>query len=161
MTTYRFTVWGEPRTKNARKAFILPGKDGKPMARIGEPKENREREAQFAAIANAHAPTPILTGPLAVSLRFVFRVPDGWPQWKREAALAGAIEHDQRPDRENLMKLVHDAMTGSWWPDDAQICAGEVTKAWGERACTEVTVSELPTVRTAAEWKVKRRRRVT
>ena len=153
--TYTFTVWGEPRTKNARKAFLVRGPGGQATARVAETAESREREAAFAVAAQQHAPPEIIEGPVEVNLRFVFRVPDGWPKWRRAAALDGSMPHYQRPDRENLMKLVHDAMTGSWWADDAQIVSGSAEKAWGERACTVVTVTALPTVRTAAEWKAR------
>ncbi len=70
---------------------------------------------------------------VVISWTAYFPIPPSWPKWKREAAAAGMIAHESKPDYENVAKLIGDA--GSpvtkikryrrrWsgiWTDDAKV----------------------------------------
>lgn len=63
--------------------------------------------------------------PFQVHLRFVFPRPKSMV-WKTKEMTS--IRHTKKPDRDNLEKAVLDALTGIFWVDDCQVCAGPVEK---------------------------------
>ncbi len=80
---------------------------------------------------------PPLTGPLIVSLVFVF--PRGgkpawltkkqYPQWFARWKRGGRVPHaSARCDRDNLMKSLQDALEGILWKNDGLIFAGTIEK---------------------------------
>lgn len=69
-----------------------------------------------------------LEGGLRVDLDFYF--PRPLRLLSRKSSVT-SIPHISRPDRDNLEKAVLDAITDAgFWKDDAQVCEGEVTKAY-------------------------------
>jgi len=60
---------------------------------------------------------PIET-PIKLFIRFFFSFPKSWSVKKKESR----PKHTQRPDLDNLLKLVLDACNGRVWRDDSQIC---------------------------------------
>lgn len=64
-----------------------------------------------------------LTGPLRLSVTFVFERPQS--RLKEEA-------HIIKPDCDNLIKGVQDALNGIAWHDDSQIVDVRVVKRWAE-----------------------------
>lgn len=84
-----------------------------------------------------------LTGALRVDLVFVFPRPKA-RIWARKPM--PRYPHTGKPDRDNLMKSVQDALTGLAWVDDAQICAGETTKwvaAGDEQPRVEIVIERV------------------
>ncbi len=87
-----------------------------------------------AAIAwgcKAHKPKLPLTGPVFVSLVFVFPRP-------KTHFLKGVLRsnaphwHTLKPDRDNCEKAVTDTLTrAGFWLDDSQVCGGTVEKHYG------------------------------
>lgn len=69
----------------------------------------------------------LFEGPIFLDLVFSFpkRVRDTDEMWGRA--------HLERPDVLNLAALVHDALEGVLYTDDAQVCGGDIRKIWGER----------------------------
>jgi Holliday junction resolvase RusA-like endonuclease len=51
---------------------------------------------------------------------------------------------DTRPDTDNMVKLLKDAMTeAGFWKDDAQVASELTEKFWAEAPGIEITVSKL------------------
>lgn len=86
--------------------------------------------------------TPI-AGPVAVRLDVGVGVPASWPKKRRAAALAGAIWPTGKPDLDNILKLVGDALNGIVWADDKQIVRAEVTRRYVEAPQSVLTVTEV------------------
>lgn len=72
----------------------------------------------------------------AVSLQFVLPMPVSWSKKKR-AALNGQ-PHQQKPDVDNLVKSVLDALLA----DDSSIHTVHATKTWGEEGSITITSLE-------------------
>lgn len=70
--------------------------------------------------------------PDAVVLSFFIPMPQSWSQKKREAMLWAP--HQQRPDIDNLIKSVLDALC----EDDSYIHQIEASKQWGEIGAIEI-----------------------
>lgn len=77
-----------------------------------------------------------LDGPLHLSLRVAFRPPGSWSAKRQEAAQW----HTVKPDADNLLKMVCDALNGVAYRDDAAICSGDWAKVY-TRGAEGFTVS--------------------
>ena len=62
------------------------------------------------------------------------------PAKKKAAALLG--NHTSRPDLDNLLKAVLDALNGVAFLDDSQITEVRAVKSWWERSQTVVEIEE-------------------
>jgi Holliday junction resolvase RusA-like endonuclease len=93
--------------------------------------------AAFAAYSG-----PPLDCPLSMDLIFVFPRPAS----VRKKDGFGRLPHTVKPDRDNVMKAVQDALNGLTYRDDSLICAGSVEKwraAADEQPHVEVTIRAL------------------
>ena len=68
---------------------------------------------------------PPLDGPLRMEVVFVFPRPKGMI-WKKKPM--PREWHTPKPDRDNLMKSLQDALNKLVFQDDSQICSGNVEK---------------------------------
>lgn len=94
-------------------------------------------------VAHAMYPRKAATCPVALTCQFLFPIPKSWSKKKRRAALDRQILHTQKPDLDNLMKLVKDALNGVAYVDDAQIVSATSHKDWGGVGRIEIELTEL------------------
>lgn len=135
MASVKFSISGAPKPM--------------PRARVTKRGTFNERSATkhkqdigyIARDAFRKADTAAFTGPVALTCTFVFP----WPQSVSEKAkrLAGSHHHVQRPDGDNLMKLVKDALNGIAYKDDSQVCQALFIKMWGVEPATHIMVEGL------------------
>ena len=83
-----------------------------------------------------------LEGPLQVLVIAYMPVATTWSRKKTASALAGVIRPG-RPDADNLLKAVADALNGVVWRDDAQIAEATISKRYDLRPRLEIEVSSL------------------
>lgn len=86
---------------------------------------------------------PPLSGALDVRMVFVMPRPKSMT-WKTKPM--PRVPHTGKPDRDNLMKSVQDALNELLWKDDSQICAGAIEKfiaAGDEQPHVEVFVNVI------------------
>jgi len=96
-----------------------------------------------AACRQAYDGAP-LTGPVSVGFEFVFARPKAIT-YKTKPMLSRP--HYGKPDCDNLMKSVLDALNGVLWADDAQVCEWFGFKRIGdgyEKPRVILTVREIP-----------------
>lgn len=103
--------------------------------------------AEFKALARRIAAEvyqgPPLEVPLRVDCLFVFPRTKG-QMWKTKPMVR--LPRVSKPDRDNLDKLVLDALTGIVWRDDALVTCGwleKVVAAGDEQPRTVVTISTI------------------
>lgn len=72
-----------------------------------------------------------MEGPLVATLAFIMPIPTSWSKRHRDDALTGVMAHTSRPDLDNLIKTVLDALNGIAYSDDKQIVRLGATKAYG------------------------------
>lgn len=80
--------------------------------------------------------------PLSVEMTIDVVVPKSWPKAKREAAQIGELRATGKPDLDNCFKMC-DALNGIVWKDDAQIVHATISRRYGERPRTVLTVTPL------------------
>lgn len=83
---------------------------------------------------------PCLEGPLALVVRVAVAVPASWSKRKQADALAGVVRPTGKPDADNTLKLLADALNGVVWRDDAQVVDVRLTKHYGTEPGAAVEV---------------------
>ena len=122
-----FFVAGIPKAQPRVKAFVRGGHAG-----VYTPDSAETWKQAVRSNATVVAPESILTGPIRVELDFFLPRPkahlgkDGLPKPK------SPVWHCKKPDLDNLIKAVTDAITDTQrvWLDDSQICEITATKTY-------------------------------
>lgn len=114
-------------------------------------------KADFLALSRDNAPDTPIQGWVMLYLVFWMPIPKSARKRLRVAAEEwdatvntvaapmtyywnAEIAHTKRPDTDNLIKLVKDALTGVYWQDDSQVQIGCAYKLYSHRPRTEVEV---------------------
>jgi Holliday junction resolvase RusA-like endonuclease len=127
-------------------AFTIPG-DPIPFARAGSNKGRRftpKKQGDFMGVVKlfaqrAMAGKPPLEGPISVRVRAVYLTPASWSQKRKDAARWKT----SKPDADNIVKILKDAMNTIVFRDDAQVAVLHVQKIYGPVAGVTVEVASL------------------
>lgn len=142
--------------------FHVPGQPvGKGRARIGKvgaharmftPAKTVNYEGLVALAAQqAMAGAPLFEGPCEVKMRVDCQIPASWSQKKQRAAAAGDSHPTTKPDVDNIVKAIFDALNGVVWKDDVQVVALTVSKRYWMVPGVAVRIEPFgPTVAPAA-----------
>lgn len=133
MNRVTFTIPGKPHAKK-RPRF------SRKIGRAFNPAENDKAETSIGYIAMQHFPQAI-EGPVIVEIVCTFAVPKSWS--KKKAAELIHRPHTQKPDGDNLLKTVKDALNRIAWADDGQVFDARVRKYWGLSDQTVVIVEAV------------------
>lgn len=134
--------------------FNVPGQPvGKGRPRIGNvgqharmftPGKTVSYESTVALSAQqAMQGRSLIEGPVKVLMRMTLVIPASWSRKKQEQALAGQIRPTTKPDTDNVIKAIFDAINGVVWRDDVQVVELGVSKVYGAVPGVSVHVSPL------------------
>lgn len=84
-----------------------------------------------------------LDGPVELTMRAVLGVPASWSKRKQADALTGALLPTVKPDADNLVKLVMDALNTIVWKDDKQVVRCVIDKRYGPQPCVVITAKPI------------------
>jgi Holliday junction resolvase RusA-like endonuclease len=139
VTAVSFTIPGQPVAKG-RPKFARQG--GYVRAYTPEKTVAYETLVKLAA-GEAMAGEQPMHGPLSVMLRRYVQIPMSTTKRDRARIAAGEFYPVKKPDVDNVLKAVTDAMNGIVYDDDAQIVTVMVTKLYAETPRAEVGVMRL------------------
>ena len=126
-----FFVAGTPKAQPRVKAFVRGGHAG---VYTPDSAESWKQSVRKQALTNA--PECFTAAPIRISLDFFLPRPKS--HYKRDGSLKpnARIWHQNKPDIDNLIKAVTDAITDTQkvWLDDSQICEITATKTYGINA---------------------------
>lgn len=131
-----FEILGPPMGKQRHRT----PKKGKPYT----PKETKEYEelVRLCYLATGkHA--EILTTMVQVDIEAFYLIPKSFSKPKRAQALCGNLRPIVKPDLDNIMKIVCDALNGFVYKDDSQIVSAHVDKWYWSEPKVRVTVTDL------------------
>ena len=80
--------------------------------------------------------------PICVSVVFGMPIPKSAPKSRKRAMADGIIRHTKKPDVDNLIKSVLDALNGVAWVDDAQIVRLTSMKLYCEEPYVYIKIYE-------------------
>jgi len=135
-------------------AFVVPGTPvgkGRPrFAKRGNfvstytPEKTASYENLVKVLAQeAMQGRALMDGPVSMGLVIEVTPPESWSQKKKRAALAGEIRPTSKPDIDNVLKGICDAMNEIVFKDDKQICEVSINKRYAELARAVIDVRAL------------------
>lgn len=133
-----FTVYGEPVAQGRPRASTFGG-----FVRMYDPKKSSDFKDYVRLAASQHAPGKLLEGPLVLQLRIYKPIPKSFSKKKTAQAEAGQLRPTNKPDVDNYVKGIKDALKGVIWKDDSQVVDLVAGKYYGERPRVEITISEV------------------
>jgi len=135
----KFTVYGEPVPK-ARARVFFNKHVGRVMAYT--PKKTMSWENLVASTASQYCPkSGVITGPVKVTLRIYRNIPKSFSKTKTEMADSGELLPITKPDIDNILKSVCDALNGVIWHDDSQVVElGDCIKRYSKTPRIEVEI---------------------
>lgn len=124
-----FEIKGVPKGK-ARPRFTKQG-------RAYTPKETVDYEREIANVAHAAA---VVQGwrkveksqPLRAEIVAKFPIAASWTKAKKAAAMRGEIRPTVKPDGDNIVKAVLDALNGVVFDDDSQVVEHSMKKQYAD-----------------------------
>ena len=126
-----FFLPGRPKPKNERNA----GAGG----RIYYSQDVKAHQKALELMASPYAPAAPIVGPVWLDLAFWMPIPK-----KPGQDQADGQPHIFKPDSDNLVKMVKDALTNAgFWVDDCQVFNMKVSKCYGPTPGTTITVKWL------------------
>lgn len=81
--------------------------------------------------------------PMQLQLSAYYPIPKSWSKKKRQLAIDGEIYPQVKPDLDNVMKAVLDALNGVVYADDSQVINLVATKRYSTDPRVEVYVHEV------------------
>lgn len=138
---------GDPVPKGRHRSRIatkfIPGKGKIPfIMNYPEPETAAYEEALKMQAFVIMRGKPMLAGPLEMLVTVTKAIPNSWTKRDRDAALAGTIRPDGKPDWDNYGKIT-DALNGIVWKDDGQVVDGRVIKLYGEEPKLRIDVKPI------------------
>lgn len=109
-----FFVEGQPEGK-ARPRFTRAGITFTPKKTVAYEERIRDRFLQAGGKMVPYG------GYVFINVEAIFDIPKSYPKKKREACLCGGIRPDKKPDADNILKAVLDALNGVAYEDDRQV----------------------------------------
>ncbi len=79
-------------------------------------------------------------GPVQAVVNIYLPIPKSWPKKFKEMALAGQVGMTKKPDMDNIIKALFDAMNGIVFKDDSQVVFSMSRKIYSTTPYTEVTI---------------------
>lgn len=152
---------GIPAAKGrARAVAKVVYRDGAPTAIVNlvTPEDTRKAERAIRAAFKRKYPrhTP-WAGPIMLRFTAVFAIPTTFSRKLTERARRGDLVVTKKPDKDNIEKLIVDALNNVAFHDDSQIVGGG-TKVYGAIPRIEFSLTRLEQPSTPAERAGERRR---
>lgn len=131
--TLKFTVHGNPVPK-ARPRVTRTG-------HAYTPKPTADYERLVAMLAKEAMKGLCPTGKAIVLIvKAYFGIPKSWTKAKKQQALYGQLHPMKRPDLDNCIKAIQDAMNGIVYKDDSQIVEISASKRYSAVPRVDVVI---------------------
>lgn len=129
-----------------RLKFLAAEMAGKIWIHFYNEKETEQHEAaikEYASLLMRKVRNEPTERPLAVIVHAFRTIPKSWSLIERARSLVGNILPTSRPDGDNYLKLVQDALNGVVYKDDAQIVDSRVIKRYSDRPALRIEIREM------------------
>lgn len=134
----RFTVYGEPVAQGRPRATNING-----HIRMYDPKKSRDYKHYIRLVASQHKPEKLLTGPISMKVAIYKPTLKSFSKKKRVAAEKGELRPITKPDVDNYVKAIKDALKSVIWKDDSQVVDLHISKWYSDTPRIEVEIEEL------------------
>lgn len=131
-----FTVLGNPKAKG-RPKFARMGK----FVRAYTPAQTVKEEASFREQALPYRPDKPIEGEITLIVDIYRDIPKSFSNRKASVCELRELRPVTKPDIDNYLKLICDALNGIFWHDDAQIVTIFAAKFYSARPRIEVSIT--------------------
>lgn len=131
----QFTVYGEPIAQARPRATTING-----HVRMYDPKKSSDFKDYVKLVASEKAPEILLEGALEMTVRIYRPIPKNFSKRKTTQAEAGVFRPTTKPDVDNYIKAVKDALKNVIWKDDSQVVSLTVGKWYSQKPRVEVQI---------------------
>lgn len=135
-----FTVEGKPQGKARARTFY-----NKAMGRMQSitPEQTKSYESLIRWSYKAAGGEYLGEKTLQVDIQAFYPIPQAFSKVKRNNAINGDIRPTTKPDCDNIIKVVLDALNGVAYYDDKQVISVSCNKYYGESGCLKIELKEL------------------
>jgi Holliday junction resolvase RusA-like endonuclease len=133
-----FTVYGEPVAQGRPRATTIAGK-----VRMYDPAKSRDYKDYIRLAASQEAPETPLEGALLLVVDIYRPIPKSFSKKKTAQAEAGEIRPTTKPDVDNYIKTIKDALKNIMWRDDSQVVEVVARKWYSQKPRIEVEIQPL------------------
>jgi Holliday junction resolvase RusA-like endonuclease len=141
---YRFKLesktWVPPRTTAQASYRILRKANGQSF--IGKTSTSKASVAkkELQILLQPHIPQQPFAGAISVKIFICFPFNKTDSKHTQEK---GSVYHPKKPDVDNYVKMLLDAMNKKFWVDDAQICELRVIKKRGNKPLIDIEIATI------------------
>lgn len=133
-----FTVPGAPQGKGRARSY----RQGK-FIRHYTPEQTVNYENYIKLCFKQASSTFFAMQPLRLCVTAYYPIPTSWGLKKAARAVEGQIRPCVKPDSDNCIKVVCDALNCIAYPDDKNICEINFKKLYGGQPRIEITLEEI------------------
>lgn len=127
----RIIVPGQPRALERNRTRIVDKRDGTRFVANYLPAQSAREQSNIRKFAHdAMGDRPILDGPIDLRIVAFLAIPRSWSKTAQSLALADKLRPTGKPDADNVLKGVEDAMSGVVYRDDALITDTAIWKRY-------------------------------
>ncbi|MBB6446488.1 RusA family crossover junction endodeoxyribonuclease [Bacillus benzoevorans] len=134
----KFTVYGTPVAQGRPRATTVNGN-----VRMYDPAKSRDFKKYVRLVASEHRPPSLLDGPLAMKVNIYKPSLKSFSKKKTMAAEKGELRPVTKPDVDNYVKGIKDALKSVIWKDDSQVVDLHISKWYSETPRIEVSIKEI------------------
>ena len=132
-----FTVIGKPQAK-ARPRITKKGYAYTPKKTLDF--ENLVKLSYLQQIGRSE----MIKGPIELEVKFYWQIPKSYTKKKKESIIKGELLYTKKPDLDNCIKSIMDALNEIVYEDDKQIVKIIASKHYTtEKARTEIRITEI------------------
>ena len=131
-----FEVPGKPQGKGRPRATVIAGK-----AHMYTPGPTASYENKIMLCYQQHHAGVRFAAPIALQVNAYFAVPKSYPKKKAELCIRNILRPTCKPDMDNIVKAVADALNGVAYHDDSGIVEIRVAKRYGSPERIVVQIS--------------------
>ncbi|KQC47080.1 hypothetical protein AP057_13870 [Geobacillus sp. Sah69] len=134
----KFIVYGEPVAQGRPRATIING-----HIRMYDPKKSKDFKDYVRLVASEHRPEKLIEGPISLDVKVYKPILKSFSKKKKAAAEAGQLRPTTKPDVDNYVKGVKDALKNVIWKDDSQVVDLHISKWYSETPRVEITIMPI------------------
>jgi len=130
-------------------SFTIPGEpQGKARARVCKgftytPAKTVNYEALIKQTYAYEAKSKLIEKAVELTVKAYFMIPKSYTKGRRLAAEHNITRPTKKPDADNILKIVADALNGIAYKDDTQVVRAVVEKWFSDTPRVEVEIKEL------------------
>ena len=134
----KFTIPGEPCGK-ARPRVVRPNG----VTTTYTPEKTANYESYVKLEFKQQCGIPFFTGPVSMEIVAYFGTPASASKKKISSMLMGLLRPTKKPDCDNIIKIICDALNGLAYKDDAQVVYVSLCKKYATVPRVEVSITEV------------------